>query len=307
MSVAVWPELLQFCTQLNCKGIQPKYQSTNDALSEFLGSLLATSLLAQAVAPLLSGYLVRISPTLALGGNLNLSQIATLQFTALNVSQQVLQDPNGQILAHCVRLRQDAPEGSVNAFLVGHDFSYYVTDRIFAPVLAARWQANAIRVPIVANVPVEMPVSAGSSQTGQGTAQLQVILSDTLQESTIQASDTKLGDPLQLTSEQTVQLLQLWDPQGNKVSDLGDLEKPATEPLVMNLQMFDPMPPGAQQDLNPLVQNLISALILPIYAPMARKVTISNIGGFSSSSLHALLVSWDLPAPSIGVVVTGLA
>jgi hypothetical protein len=255
-------------------------------------------MLAQAVAPMLNGYLARISPTIALGGNLNAGQIAGLQLPALNVTEQVLNDSNGQVLALCASLGQGPAGASVSSFLNRSDFSCYLGERIFGPVLSGRWNANAIRVPIVASVPVQMPVSQGSSQTGQGHAQIQVNLSDALKQSRIQPSDTNFGDPLQLVSEQTVQLLRLWDPGGNEVTDLGNLANPVVEPLVMNLQLFDILPAGAQQNVQLLVQNFIAALLSPIYLPVLGKLRAQNLSGFTSSSLRALVVSWSVPKVS---------
>ena len=128
----------------------------------------------------------------------------------------------------------------VRSFLAGQDFAYYVSDKVFTPVMKGLWHANAIHTPIVSDVPVEMPVAPDSDETGTGQATVQVNLSNTLKDASIRATtDGKLGDPLRLLSEQTVQLLGLTDPNGKPVKYLGDLAKPSVEPFPLSLQLFD--------------------------------------------------------------------
>ena len=122
-------------------------------------------------------------------------------------------------------------------------------------------------------------------------------LSDTLTESSITASSQNtLGDPLRLVSEQTVQLLALWVPDGKQVSDLGNLAAPAVEPLVLSLQMFD-QPSGSQPQVRPALLHLLVALLRPIYFPMIEGFTVADIAGFSSSALRALVIRWNLASP----------
>jgi hypothetical protein len=300
MNVGVLLDLLRFWMQLDLGGSAPTYNSAQPVLTEFLATSLAAGMLAQAVAPLVQGYDARISPTIAVAGNLGAARIASLDLGNPNVAPQVTTDSKGQVLTFCANFGRSLPPGFIGSFLNGRDFACYVTERVFGPILIQRWNANAIRVPITATVPVEMQVSEGSAQTGQGTAQVQLNISDVLKQSSIQPSDLSLGDPLQLVSEQTVQLLHLWDPSGNEVTQLGSLADPSTKPLVMNLQLFDPLPPGAQQNVNPLVQSFIAALLSPIYRPITEDLGADNVGGFTSSSLHALVVTWNVPK----VVVT---
>jgi hypothetical protein len=98
-------------------------------------------------------------------------------------------------------------------------------------------------------------------------------------------------------SEQTIHLLRLWYPNGDEVDDLGDLGVPATLPFVLSLQMFDQLPPAAQQTLQPDMEKLLLALVRPIYRPMLERFTIKEISGFSSSAMRALVVRWNLLRP----------
>ncbi len=315
MSVGVAANLFRFCSQVDCGASPSTYQSTDAAMTEFLATPLATALLAQAVAPLVNGYLTRISPTVALAGNLNAGQVAALHLPAMHVAQEVLSDSSGQILTLCATLGPSSTGGSVGSLLGGNDFCGYVGERVFRPVLLARWNANALRVPVVAEVPVELPVSQGSTQTGQGVARIQVSLSETLQQARLEPSDTYLGDPLQLISQQTVRLLRMWNPGGDEVTDLGTLADPAVVPLVINLQLYDKLPAGATQNVHPMVQAFLTALMAPLYVPIVEKLHGERFTGFASSSLHAVLLRWRVPranladsvglAPGVNVAVSG--
>ncbi len=294
--VSVAANTLQFSVSLNFSGVQPTYQSDDPNLSEFLKTSYATNMLGQAVAPLLSSTAVRLSPAVALAGNLAAAQISLAQLSLARVRDLVVPDGEAEVLALCVSLRNNSGgvPSMVRSFLGGHDFAYYVSETILDPVLRALWRAHAVHGPIVGETSVQMPVDSNSDQTATGRARVQVNISDTLKQSGIRASDKPLGDPLRLESEQTVQLLALWDPKGNQINDLGDLAAPAVEPLVMNLQLFDQPPANDQQSLQPAVRDFIVALLRPVYIPMLDKLPIEKISGFTSSALRALLSSWNL-------------
>jgi hypothetical protein len=307
----IFASALQFWLALNFEGVQPAYESNDPILFEFFKTDYAASLLAQTVAPLLNQSDVGLSPTVALAGSLTPNQLAHLQFPALHVQDLLVQDDKGQVLTFCVSLGDNTGGvySIVRSFLSGRDFAYYVSDKVFSAVLAGLWHANAIYTPIVGDVPVEMPVDANSDETGTGKARVQVNVNDTLKESSIKAStDNALGDPLRLVSEQTVQLLALWDPNGKQVTDLGDLAAPAVEPFVLNLQMFDNPPSGTQQQMQPALQNLLRAALRPMYFPVIAQFAIADVSGFSSSALHALVVRWNLAslADTVRAPITGV-
>ena len=123
---------------------------------------------------------------------------------------------------------------------------------------------------------------------------VQVSLSNILNQSAIQAStDNTLGDPLRLVSQQTVQLLALWDPNGKQVEDLGDLATPGVEPLLLRMQMFD-TPTSSQPALQPDFQRMVAALVSPLYYPIVESFAIKDVTGYSSSALRSLTVRWSL-------------
>jgi hypothetical protein len=260
-------------------------------------------LLAQAVAPLQTRS-IRLSPSIALAGNLTTSQVASMQLPPMNVIDLVVLDEVGEVLALCVNLGEDSTgvlsdftgvPSMVRSFLNRHHFACYVSDRIVNPAIAARWRANTIHAPIVGDVSIEMPVEPGSEETGEGIARVQVNLGGTLKDSEIKASiDNRFGDPLRLVSEQTIQLLRLWKPNGEELHDLGELGMPVTEQIVLSLQLFDPLPVNNQQSLNPLLESFLLALVLPIFVPILEEYAINDVSGFTSSAMRAIVVRWNL-------------
>jgi hypothetical protein len=303
LSVGTVPESLQFWSQLDCSPYEPTYQSTDAALTEFLATDLAGSMLAQAVAPLRSGFYAHITPTITVAGDLRLSQIASLQLQPPTVNLQLGNDAKGQVLTLSAVFGQPMGTPSVGPFLNGSDFACYVAERVYSRVLPQRWTAKAIHVPIISFVPIQMQVSQDSQQMGQGLAQVQVTISDQLQQARLVPSDIHFSDPMQLVSQETVQVLHLWDPGGNEVN-LGKLGDPSTKPLVINLQLFDKLPAGAQQNVQQQVASFVAALLGPIYKPIAEKLRAANISGFTSAPLRAVVVTWNVPRAIDPVAVT---
>jgi hypothetical protein len=257
---------------------------------------------------LLSQYAIGLSPTMVLAGNLSPTQVTQTQLPALHVDDIVLQDANGQLVALCVSLGSD-PQGVlalVSPFLGGQDFAYYASQKVFGPVLKGLWRANAILTPIVSDISVEMPVSQNSDETGAGRARVQVFLSNTLDDATLVASIVpSLGDPMQIAAQQTVTLLALWDPQGNPVSDLGDLGKPTTEPFALNLQMYD-APTGTTHSIQEQLSALLAKMFMPLFSPTLEQYGVTAVSGFTSSPLQAIVSRWSLPPviqPIRGVLV----
>jgi hypothetical protein len=293
LSTAVY----QFRIALDFQAVQPTYGSTDPAMVEFLQTDLATSMLAQAIAPLRSAS-VGLTPTMALVGNLTPSQVAQLGLSALNVHDMVVEDDAGQVLTLCVTLGSET-QGAfslVRSFLVGQHFAYYASDKVFGPMLKGLWRANAVHTPVVSEVPVEMLVEEGSNETGTGKARVKVTLSDTLTDGAIVATtDPDLGDPLRIVSEQTVELLGLWDPSGRRIRDLGELARPTIQPFTFSLQMFE-RPASVGHTVQPPFQNLFSAMFLPLYFPMIERYQVRRASGFTSSPLRAIVVRWSLPS-----------
>lgn len=290
----------QFRIELNFEDVQPTYASQDPNLVEFFKTDFAGSLLAQTVAPLLSQADVGLSPTVALAGSLTTSQITQAQLPAVHAGDVLLQTDQGPVLALCANVGSGGGGvlSLVRPFVAGQDFAYYVSDKVFTPVIKGVWRANAIQTPIVSDIPLEMPVAPDSDETGTGHATVQVNLSNTIKEVGIKATtDGKLGDPLRLVSEQTVHLLALTDPNGKPVGDLGDLAKPTVEPFPLSLQLFDSVPPGSPQQIHPALEQLLVALLIPIVYPVVEPFTVADLGGFTSSPLRAVVTRWNLASP----------
>jgi hypothetical protein len=105
---------------------------------------------------------------------------------------------------------------------------------------------------------------------------------------------------MRIVSQETVTLLALWDPQGNQVNDLGDLAKPALEPLALSLQLFD-RPTGAQHALSPALSNLLTAMFMPLFFPMIERYAVTAVTGFTSSPLRSLVTRWSPQRVNAGV------
>ena len=118
----------------------------------------------------------------------------------------------------------------------------------------------------------------------RGKARVELTLSDTLEESTIAASTS--GDLFQLVGEQTVQLLALWDPDGNPVGDLGDLAKPTVEPFTLGVRLFPPAGATTPPVDSP-VQQLFASLFTPLYRPLLEQFAIEDVSGELSNAMAA--------------------
>jgi hypothetical protein len=296
---------LQFLLSLNFEGVQPAYDSSDPIMEEFLKTDLAAGMLAEAVAPLLDRS-VPLTPTIALAGDLPPSHVVAMQLPPLKVRDLVVQDEAGEVLSLCVTLGDftdvivdvTTSPGVLTSFLEGHHFGYYLAESLYAPILKARWRANAIRTPIVGTVAVEMPLDSDSKETGEGKARIKVRLSDTLRECGLRASDDhRYGDPMRLVSEQTIELLRLWYANGSEVGDLGDLRVPSTQPFVLSLQLFGRRPPDVQQQLQPALKKLLDELTLQFDVPMLERFPVKNLDGYTSSARRAFMVRWDLSPP----------
>ena len=309
--LAISAALYQFGITLNFDTVQPTYGSTDPVMVEFLQSDLATSMLAQAIAPLRNQTHVGLTPTIALAGSLTTSQVSQLGLPTLHVHDMIVEDDAGQVLTMCVTLGNDSHGAFslVRSFLAGHHFAYFASSKVFAPMLKGLWRANAIRTPVVNDVPVEMPLEEGSEETGTGKARVKVKLSETLIDAALVASvDPDLGDPLRIIAEQTVELLGLWDPHGHRIEDIGDLATPSTQPFALSLQLFD-RPVSIEHTIKGPLRNLFAAMFLPLYFPMIERYQVRRASGFASSPLHAIVVRWSLPrqlddfmGPNIGTL-----
>ena len=100
---------------------------------------------------------------------------------------------------------------------------------------------------------------------------------------------------MRLLVDQRVQLLGLWDHDGKQVTDLGDFAKPADEPTVLPLTLFETSgaaPDALDANFTDLLLKLIAIQLFPTLEPFplrARSVT-----GYCSAARKTLLVRWTL-------------
>jgi hypothetical protein len=296
--------LLQLWLELEFIASRFRYQSEMDLFSEFLDDQLARDMLSQAVEPLVSATNVRLTPHLALAGQMSANQIAQMQLSAPRLHVLVLLHPDGrEILSICLNFGEDSEgaERLIRPFVSGRNFAYFVSERLFKPILRERWRANPALRWFEGEVPVEMRLSENSEETGEGRARVRVQIAADVTEVQVQASENELGDAVRLESEQTIQLLRLWDPQNDEVTDLGDLGEPNTEPFIMHALLFDDPPPELAGDINPAFLKFVTKLFMPIARPFLENVAIEQVGGFASSALKAILVRWDVKLPDVGI------
>jgi hypothetical protein len=110
----------------------------------------------------------------------------------------------------------------------------------------------------------------------------------------IVASTDASGDVLRLQSTQTIQLLALWDQNGNQESNLGNLGEPQTQPLVLPINYFVRV--GGLPTLQGNFQNLLLHLLVIVGFPVLDPFTIdpNSVTGFTSSPMQALFARWGL-------------
>ncbi|MBZ0278611.1 MAG: hypothetical protein K8I60_20860, partial [Anaerolineae bacterium] len=139
--------------------------------------------------------------------------------------------------------------------------------------------------------------SEDSEETGEGRARIRVMIAADVSGANVQASNDQFGDPVKFESEQTIQLLRLWDPHNKEITDLGDLGEPETAPFIVHALLFDKAPSDLDGEVNPAFQEFVRHLFLPVVRPFLEKIAFENAGGFASSALKAILVRWDIQLP----------
>jgi hypothetical protein len=185
----------------------------------------------------------------------------------------------------------------VTPFLNGGDFAYGVATGVLSAALKTRWNIAATGLIITGVVPVDLPESNGQNFTGQ--AQLQITFSNELADVSIKAATDNRGDPVRLLSTETIQLLNLWDQDGNLQTNLGALAQPQTGPLAIPICLFAPdgQPPSAiQANIRDFLAQMLLIMVFPILNPFS--VDGSSISGFASSAMQTLAVRWALKSSS---------
>jgi hypothetical protein len=307
--LAVPANLWRFFVELDFSGTSATVTSDAAAVTEFVASDAGKNMLSQALAPLKAAAGIQLTPGIAPAGAVSASIVQARNLPPFAVQSIMLSDQKGNpILCLCAQL--GAATGGVARlvapFLNGKDFAYGVSTSVLSPALKTQWNIAATGLTITGVIQVDLPQGDGHPDfTGQ--AQLQLSLSDVLDDVSIVAATDNRGDPVRLLSTETIQLLNLWDQDGNLQSNLGVLGQPQTGPLLLPICLFasggDP-PDALQAQMRDFVAQLLLTMAFPILDPFS--VDSTSISGFASSAMQTLLVRWGL-SPMLPVSMPGNA
>jgi hypothetical protein len=150
-------------------------------------------------------------------------------------------------------------------------------------------------VTFVGETPVELPVGDDPNVTATGRAQLLTSFAGTLDDVSIKTTTAGHGDAVRLLVKQHVQLLNLWDHTGKRISDVGDLAKPVDEPTVLPINPFETSG-GSPASMNPnfkdLLLKLVAILLFPTLEPFPARM--QSVADYCSAAIKTLLVRWTL-------------
>jgi hypothetical protein len=291
-SVAIWPTIWRFAEALDFTNTTATATSNTQGVTDFLATSGGQTLLNQALVRLKAVSGVSLSPDIAPAGPISAAIAKAAALPTLQVLDLLLQDASGNsVLCLCVSL--DTPAGGtpqlVQPFLEGLDFAYGVSAKLLSYALKARWIGAAGGVSIVGETQVELGTKGAT-----GVAKVMVTFGPTLSDVAIVASAAASGDLLRLLGTQTIQLLELWDQNGNQVTNLGSLGTPQTQPFVLPVNYFDAG--DGPQTLQGNFENLLFHLMVIVGFPVldAFAIDAGSVAGFTSSPMQALFVRWAL-------------
>lgn len=268
------------------------------AVTDFLATDGGRNLLTQALAPLRAASGVRLSADVAPAGPLSAAAVQRFGLAPFTVRDLLLIGDRGQqILCLCADL--GAGGGgvlrSVRSLLNRQDFAYAVSQDVLKPAIAVRWKAAAPGVSFVGQAPVDLPVGNDPEVTRPGVAELSISFLDTLDDIAIKVMPEGHRDAVRLLGRQRLHLLKLWDHEGKRITDLGELAQPREEPLVLPVDLFET---GgiSSADINPSLRDLVTKLVEILIFPMIQPSSIraDSLSGFCSSARRTLLVCWTL-------------
>jgi hypothetical protein len=295
-------------TWLELDAAQAAVDVTTDAplLQGLLAAQLGKDMVQTALRTLTTQGSVRVSPLFALGGALSREQVAEMGLQAMAVVHAVGRTADGRwllTLGVTFGAGSHASSAQLQPFLGSGNFASYADLSFLSRVLSERWRTNSAGRHYVGNVPVVMPINAGSTETGQGTARVQVDLADALSEVTLAPLEGIYGDVVQLACDESVQILKLWYADGSEVSDLGDLGQPATMPLVVNNAPFTP--PDPNESRTAPFRVFVRSVLEPLVFPFLDDYEVDAVDGFASGALGAVVTHWSLHVPRPQDVVAG--
>jgi hypothetical protein len=291
----------QFWVRIHVGALEPRVDSDDKVMLAVFASDLGFTLLQTALAPLVddSGRGLRLTPRIALAGSGE-----TLPGPALQMHPLVLQHSDGrELLSLCVDAGIGSPGSPelVQSFLGEENFAYYLSGPVAERVIGTRWRSKPGLRTIVGDVPVELAEAGNPEQTHEGLARIRLRLADSTSTVDVRPSEGDFGDPLRLVSEQEIQLLNLWDHEGNEITDLGELGQPATQPFVWLIYLFDRDPaPQVTSPAKRALRRLAGELTGPVVRPFVEKLVIQRLSGATSSALGAIVVRAELRQPQLG-------
>jgi hypothetical protein len=295
---AVRSDIWVFSEQLDFSAMTPSATSTTQGVADLLATPGGQTLLNQAVVGLKTLSGVSLSPDVAPAGPVSPALAQATGLPALQVADILLQDAAGDsILCLCVQIAGSAGGvlQKVQPLLGTSDFAYAASETLLDWALNTRWKVAAEGVSVVSETQVEL----GNGQTGL--AKVSTVFG-ALADFDIVAEVG--GDVLLLTATQTVQLLELWDQNGNQVTNLGALATPEVEPFLLAVNYFGS---SGAQSLQANFQTLLLQLMVVVGFPILDDLPIdpNSVTGFTSSPLRANLVRWALTAagttPALGL------
>jgi hypothetical protein len=291
-------DIWRFSIQLDFSAMRaPTITSDTQALTDFLATSDGKTLLSQALVRLKSAPGVSLSPDIAPAGPIPAAVAQSVPLPPLQVQDLLLQDTTGHaVLCLCVELggASGGATALVHPFLQNSDFAYGASATILSYALKARWAVAAAGLTIVGQTQVEF-----GSNGGTGLANVSVTIGDTLTDVSIKAGTDGHGDILRLLGTQTIHLLQLWDPNGKQVTNLGDLGKPQELPLLMPINYF--YRGDGSQKLQANFQNFVMHLMAVVGFPTLDPFDIdaASVTGFTSNPMQAMFVRWAMTRQGI--------
>jgi hypothetical protein len=301
-AAVVRSDIWAFSEQLDFSATTPAATSSTQGVADLLATPGGQTLLNQAVASLKTLAGASLSPEVAPAGSVTPAVMQSVGLPALQVIDVLLQDAAGNaVLCLCVGLAGSS-EGVIDLvqpLLETSDFAYAASAKLLGYALKARWTVAASGISIIGETQVELGTNGET-----GLAKVMVTFGALTDVEIVAVADGS-GDVLRLLGNQTIQLLELWDQNGNQVTNLGALAKAQTQPFVLAFNYFNPGsgPPSLQANFENLVLQLMVVVGFPILD--AFSIDPSSVTGFTSSPLQANLVRWALTqtggAPPVGL------
>lgn len=267
-------------------------------VTEFLATEGGTNLLVRALAPLKAAAGVRLTPEISPAGTISAAVAQRMNLPPFIVRDILLvNDSGGLVLSLCAQLGT-ATGGVlrlVRPFVGRQDFAYAASEAVLKPAYKTRWNLSAAGLSIVTDTPVELPVGDDPHVTETGRAQLSIGFSDVVDDVAIKALPDGKGDAVRLLSKQRLHLLNLWDHEGRRITDLGEMATPQEEAFVLPITLFNAVgtaPDALHPNFRTLMLKLMAILVFPTVQPFS--IRTESISGFCSSAMKTVLVRWTL-------------